>query len=76
MSLADALGPQLSENVPFNNPYFIRDAEQPDQVDRDEEMDDLFDEGAVVDQIERYRQYFTSCSILHPIHRGCVGTLS
>lgn len=53
MSLADALGPQLSESAPFDNPY-SRDAEQPASIDQDEEMDDLFDENAAVDQAERY----------------------
>lgn len=54
MSLADALGPQLSQNVPFNDAYLNYEAEQPQPIDQDEEMDDLFDEDAVVDQVERY----------------------
>lgn len=53
MSLADALGPQLSQNVPFNDAYLGYEAEQPPPIDQDEEMDDLFDEDAVVDQVER-----------------------
>jgi hypothetical protein len=53
MSLADALGPHLSENAPFDDPYLVRDAEQPVLIDQDEDMDDLFDENAEVDQAER-----------------------
>jgi hypothetical protein len=54
MSLADALNPHVSENIPLDDAYLARDAEQPALVDQDEEMDDLFDEDAVVDQAERY----------------------
>ena len=54
MSLADALNPHLSEKIPLHGPYLVHDAEQPAPIDQDEEMDDLFDEDAVVDQAERY----------------------
>ena len=55
MSLADALGPQLSQSVPFNDAYLAHDAaDQPALIDQDEEMDDLFDEDAAVEQVERY----------------------
>lgn len=54
MSLADALGPHLSENAPFDDAYSVRDAEPPALADQDEDMDDLFDENAEVDQVERY----------------------
>ena len=53
MSLADALGPHLTENVPFDDAYLARDAEQSALIDQDEEMEDLFDENAVVDHVER-----------------------
>ena len=53
MSLADALGPHLSENVPPDDAFLDRDPEQPALIDQDEEMDDLFDENAVVDHVER-----------------------
>jgi len=61
MSLADALNPHVSENVPLDDAYLAHDAEQPAPIDQDEEMDDLFDEDAVVDQAERY-----SISPFHP----------
>lgn len=54
MSLADALNPHISENIPLGDVYSTQDAEQPATADQDEEMDDLFDEDAVVDQAERY----------------------
>jgi len=54
MSLADALNPQLSGNGPVGEVYLAHDAKQPPPIDQDEEMDDLFDEDAVVDQAERY----------------------
>ena len=54
MSLADALNPHVTENIPLDDVYLAEDAEQPPQIDQDEEMDDLFDEDAVVDQVERY----------------------
>ena len=54
MSLADALNPQVSGNGPVGEAYLSHDAQQPPPVDQDEEMDDLFDEDAVVDQAERY----------------------
>jgi hypothetical protein len=54
MSLADALGPQLSQNVSLKDAYLAHDAGPPAPIDQDEEMDDLFDEDAVVDQVERY----------------------
>lgn len=54
MSLADALNPHLIENIPLDDAYLAHDAEQPATADQDEEMDDLFDEDAVVDQAERY----------------------
>lgn len=72
MSLADALGPHLSESVPFDDAYPVGDAEQPALIDQDEEMDDLFDENAVVDQPERY-SISPPHSILHQIHRGLRG---
>ncbi|KAF9648886.1 Leo1-domain-containing protein [Thelephora ganbajun] len=54
MSLADALNPHVPENAPLDEVYLSYDAEQPASIDQDEEMDDLFDEDAVVDQAERY----------------------
>ena len=54
MSLADALNPQLSESVPAGEAYLAHDVKQPPPIDQDEEMDDLFDEDAVVDQADRY----------------------
>lgn len=52
MSLADALNPHVTENIPLE--YSVHGAEQPPSIDQDEEMDDLFDEDAVVDHTERY----------------------
>ena len=54
MSLADALNPQVSGNGPAGEAYLVHDVKQPPPIDQDEEMDDLFDEDAVVDQAERY----------------------
>ena len=54
MSLADALNPHVTENIPLDDAYLAHDAEQPPSIDQDEEMDDLFGEDAVVDQAERY----------------------
>ena len=54
MSLADALNPQVSGNGAVREAYLTHDAKQPPPIDQDEEMDDLFDEDAVVDQAERY----------------------
>jgi len=54
MSLADALNPHISESIPSGDVYPTQDTDQPATVDQDEEMDDLFDEDAVVDQAERY----------------------
>jgi len=54
MSLADALNPHVTENIPLDDAYSVHGAEQPPSIDQDEEMDDLFDEDAVVDQTERY----------------------
>ena len=53
MSLADALNPLVSENGPVGEVYLAHDPKQPPSIDQDEEMDDLFDEDAVVDQAER-----------------------
>ena len=75
MSLADALNPQLAEHAPVDDAYLPRDVEQSAPVDRDEEMDDLFDEDAVVDQADRY-PHFTFCLTLQPIQQWYVGTLS
>ena len=74
MSLADALNPHLPENIPLHGPYPVHDAEQPAPIDQDEEMDDLFDEDAVVDQADRY----SIPPMVHTtaIHRRYVGTLS
>lgn len=54
MSLADALNPHVSENILLGDAYLPDGAEQPASIDQDEEMDDLFDEDAIVDQAERY----------------------
>jgi len=54
MSLADALNPQVSEIAPVDEAFSIHDVDHPASIDQDEEMDDLFDEDAVVDQAERY----------------------
>ena len=54
MSLADALNPHVTENILLEDAYLAHDAGQPPSIDQDEEMDDLFDEDAVVDQAERY----------------------
>ena len=69
MSLADALNPHISENIPLHDVYLGHDLEQPPPIDQDEEMDDLFGEDAVVDQAERY-------SILHPMSHITVYSLT
>ena len=76
MSLADALNPQISENAPVDEAHLPHDVNQPASIDQDEEMDDLFDEDAIVDQAERYSSIFTPCPTLRPIHRRYVGTIS
>lgn len=53
MSLADALIPQIPEHSPVDAAYLPHDVEPPAPIDQDEEMDDLFDEDAVVDHAER-----------------------
>lgn len=54
MSLADALNPHLAGNAPFGDAFPANDAGQSASIDQDEDMDDLFDEDAVVDHAERY----------------------
>jgi hypothetical protein len=75
MSLADALIPHISENTPVDlKTYFAHDVEQPAPIDQDEDMDDLFDEDAVVDQAERYS---IPPSVCYNLFIDCyVGTLS
>ena len=75
MSLADALNPHISEHVPLDDAYPALDAHQPASIDQDEEMDDLFDEDAVVDQAER-SSIPPSSPVSQPIHWPYVGTLS
>ena len=74
MSLADALIPHVPEIPPLDDAYLAHDVEQPAPIDQDEDMDDLFDEDAVVDQAERY--YIPSSAPHYSHSPTYVGTLS